>query len=191
MMNQTNNKTLLRQKCRNLRDSFGEKIIENASMAASELFSKTEVFEKADIILFYYPIKNEISPMPLIEMTQKMGKKIAFPICNTEQNTLSFRTVNSIDELIPSHFGIPEPPSSNETPIWTERTIVIVPALAFSKDGQRLGYGKGFYDKFLREFMGISVGFSYSSLVLDSIPIDKHDIPLKMIVTESEVLYFA
>ena len=156
--------------------------------ASGEHLSK---FEKADVILFYHPIKNEISPLPLLEKAQKMGKKIAFPICNTEDNTLSFRTVNSINELIPSNFGIPEPISSNKEPILTERSVVIVPALAFSKNGQRLGYGKGFYDKFLREFVGISVGFSYSSLVFDSLPTDKHDIPLKMIVTESEVLYFA
>jgi 5-formyltetrahydrofolate cyclo-ligase len=190
MMNKTNNKTLLRQKCRNIRDSFGEKIIENASVNACELFSNTEAFDKADVILLYYPIKNEISPLPLIEKAQKTGKKIAFPICNIKNDTLYFRTINSINELTPSHFGIPEPLLSNEEPILTEHTVVIVPALAFSKDGHRLGYGKGYYDKFLRDFRGISVGFSYSSLVLDSLPTDKHDIPLKIIATESEVLYF-
>ena len=185
------NKNELRQKCRALRDSFGEEFIENASNDACELLSKSEEFKRADIILLYSPVKNEISPLPLIKMAQTMGKKIAFPVCNTKNGTLSFRVINSMNELTPSHFGIYEPLLSNEVPILTERTVAIIPAIAFSKDGHRLGYGKGYYDRFLHDFKGISVGFSYSALVLDSIPHEAHDIPLKIIITESEVLYFA
>ena len=187
----TENKNELRQKYRALRDSFGEEFIKNSSKSACELFIKSECFQNADVLLLYYPIKNEISPLPLIEAAQKMGKKIAFPICNTESNTLTFRIINSIDELIPSRFGISEPLLSNESPILTERTLAIIPAIAFSKDGHRLGYGKGYYDRFLHNFKGISIGFSYSALVLDSIPQKAHDVPLKMIITESEVLSFA
>ena len=153
--------------------------------------AKSECFQNADVILLYFPIKNELSPLPIIDTAIKMGKKIAFPICNTQSNTLTFRVINSIDELIPSHFGILEPLLSNESPILTERTLAIVPAIAYSKEGHRLGYGKGYYDRFLRDFEVTSIGFSYSALVLDSLPLEAHDIPLKMIITESEVLYFA
>ena len=187
----TENKNELRQKYRTLRDSFGEEFIKSASGSACELLAKSECFQNADILLLYYPIKNEISPLPLMEMAQKMGKKIAFPVCNTGNNTLSFCVINSIDELIPSSFGISEPLLSNEAPILTERTVALIPALAYSKNGHRLGYGKGYYDRFLNNFEGISVGFSYSALVLNSIPHEAHDVPVKMIITESEVLYFA
>ena len=180
----------LRQKYRAKRDSFGEEFIKNASGSACELLLQAQAFKDADVLLLYYPIKNEISPLPLIELAKKSGKKIAFPICNTNTNTLTFKIVTSESEFIPSRFGIFEPLLSSESPILSERTIALVPAIAFSRDGHRLGYGKGYYDRFLSDFRGTSIGFSYSELVLDSLPTLAHDIPLKMIVTESEVLYF-
>ena len=189
-MNNINNKRIIRQKCRILRDSFGEMHIKKMSEYACNLLMQTPEFLTADIILLYFPIKNEISPLPIFDVAQKMGKKIALPLCNTENNMLSFHIINSLDEAIPSHFGICEPPKVNEEPILTERSLALVPALAFSRDGHRLGYGKGFYDKFLVNFKGISAGFSYSELVFDEIEHENHDIPLKMLITESEVLYF-
>lgn len=191
MMNTNKDKQLLRQKCRLIRDSFGEKHIEKASENACQLLEQTHEFLTADTILLYYPTKNEISPLPVCLVAHKMGKKVALPVCNMKQTTLTFRVISSTDEAIPSHFGICEPPLTNEFPILTERTLVLVPALAFSKRGQRLGYGKGFYDRFLSDFKGIIAGFSYSELVFDEIPSEEHDIPLDMLITESEVLYFA
>lgn len=190
MMNIKNEKQLLRQKCRIIRDNFGEKHIDKRSELACKILGQTPEFLNADIILIYYPTHNEISPLPIFDVAQKMGKKIALPLCNTENNTLSFHIINSLNEAISSHFGICEPPITNEEPLLTERTLALVPALAFSKDGYRLGYGKGFYDKFLVNFKGISAGFSYSELVFDELPHETHDIPLKMLITESEVLYF-
>ncbi|MBO5715369.1 MAG: 5-formyltetrahydrofolate cyclo-ligase [Clostridia bacterium] len=189
-MNTTNNKRLLRQKCRLLRDSFGEMHIEKASERACKILMQTPEFLAADTILLYFPIKNEISPLPVFDIAQKMGKKIALPVCDTDNNTLSFHIINSISEAKPSHFGICEPPITNEEPILTEHTLVIVPALAFSRGGHRLGYGNGFYDKFLVNFKGISAGFSYSELVFDDLPHENHDVSLRMLINESEVLYF-
>lgn len=189
-MNNINNKRIIRQKCRILRDSFGEMHIKKMSEYACNLLMQTPEFLTADIILLYFPIKNEISPLPIFDVAQKMGKEIALPVCNIENNTLSFHIINSLDEAIPSHFGICEPKKANKEPILTEHSLALVPALAFSRNGHRLGYGKGFYDKFLVNFKGISAGFSYSELVLEELPHESHDIPLKMLITESEVLYF-
>ncbi|MBR2381277.1 MAG: 5-formyltetrahydrofolate cyclo-ligase [Clostridia bacterium] len=189
-MNTINNKQLLRQKCRYIRDSFGEMHINKASERACKILTQTPEFLSADTILIYYPTKNEISPLPILEVAQKSGKRIALPVCNMENNSLSFHIITSIDEVNPSHFGICEPPKINEEPIVTERTLALIPALAFSKKGHRLGYGRGFYDRFLADFKGISAGLSYSELVFDKIPHEDHDIPLKMLITESEVLYF-
>ena len=184
-------KNELRQKYRALRDSFGEEFINKASYSTSNNLQKIEEFVKADIVLLYYPTKNEISPLPLFEICLKMGKTVAFPVCQKESTTLMFKKVTSLDMLSPSSFGIFEPNEECEIIIPTEKTICITPALLFSKDGHRLGYGKGYYDRFLKDFNGISVGFSYSDCVLDFIPHDAHDIPLDMIITESEVLKIA
>ena len=184
-------KNELRQKYRALRDSFGEEFINKASYSTSNNLQKIEEFVKADIVLLYYPTKNEISPLPLFEICLKMGKTVAFPVCQKESTTLMFKKVTSLDMFSPSSFGIFEPNEECEIIIPTEKTICITPALLFSKKGHRLGYGKGYYDRFLKDFNGISVGFSYSDCVLDFIPHDAHDIPLDMIITESEVLKIA
>lgn len=184
-------KNELRQKYRALRDSFGEEFINKASNSTSNNLQKIEEFVKADIVLLYYPTKNEISPLPIFEICLKMGKTVAFPVCQKESTTLMFKKVTSLDMFSPSSFGIFEPNEECEIIIPTEKTICITPALLFSKDGHRLGYGKGYYDRFLKDFNGISIGFSYSDCVLDFIPHNAHDIPLDMIITESEVLKIA
>ena len=184
-------KNELRQKYRALRDSFGEEFISKASYSTSNNLQKIEEFVKADIVLLYYPTKNEISPLPIFEICLKMGKTVAFPVCQKESTTLMFKKVTSLDMFSPSSFGIFEPNEECEIIIPTEKTICITPALLFSKDGHRLGYGKGYYDRFLKDFNGISIGFSYSDCVLDFIPHNAHDIPLDMIITESEVLKIA
>ena len=184
-------KNELRQKYRALRDSFGEEFISKASYSTSNNLQQIEEFVNADTVLLYYPTKNEISPLPIFEICLKMGKTVAFPVCQKESTTLMFKKVTSLDMFSPSSFGIFEPNEECEIIIPTEKTICITPALLFSKDGHRLGYGKGYYDRFLKDFNGISVGFSYSDCVLDFIPHDTYDIPLDMIITESEVLKIA
>jgi 5-formyltetrahydrofolate cyclo-ligase len=184
-------KKSLRQSSRAIRDGFGEEFIKGASQRACELLLSIDEFKEADTLLLYYPIKNEISPLSLIGFAQKCGKQIAFPVCNADNDTLDFYTVNSIDELSPSSFGISEPIASENAAILTDKTLCLVPGLLFSKGGHRLGYGKGFYDKFLKNFKGLSVGFSYSELLVDNIPTESSDIPLNIIITEKEVLRFA
>ena len=181
-------KNELRQKCHVLRDSFGEEFIETASRSACTNIEKSQAFIDADIILLYYPIKNEISPLPLLEVCLKTGKTVGFPVCQTKNSTLIFKKVTSINDFKCTPLGLFEPTDNCEVISCSENTVCIVPALAFSLTGHRLGYGKGFYDRFLSNFKGKSIGLSYSALVFDRISHEKHDVPIDMIITESEVL---
>lgn len=187
----TKKKTELRQKYRALRDSFGEEFINKSSRIACQNLANCKEFIVADTVLLYYPIKNELSSLPMLELCLKMGKAVGFPVCQKESSSLIFKRVTSLDSLAVGSFELLEPDESCEILIPTKDTICIVPALAFSKSGHRLGYGKGFYDRFLANFTGTSVGFSYSEFVCDELPHDEHDIPLNMIVTEREVLRIA
>ena len=184
-------KNELRQKYRALRDSFGEEFIKRASDTACKNLVESQEFINADALLLYYPIKNEISPLPLLELCLKEGKKVAFPVCNKENSTLIFRRITALEDLTLSTFNIFEPNENCDKIKIGKNTLCIVPALIFSRDGHRIGYGKGYYDRFLANFEGVSVGFSYSALVCDEIQHESHDIPLDLIVTESEVLKIA
>ena len=89
-------------------------------------------------------------------------------------------------ELARGSYGICEPTGEREL-FGDENTLCVVPAAVFSKDGYRIGYGKGYYDRFLADFKGISVGFSYDATLVDSLPFDEYDARLDMIITEKGV----
>ena len=132
----TTNKNELRQKYRALRDSFGEDFIKQASALACQKLINSPEFLNADTILLYYPTKNEISPLPIFDVCLKMGKTVAFPVCQKESTTLLFRKISALDELFLSSFGILEPISYCEQITPNEKTLCIVPALLFSQNGR-------------------------------------------------------
>ena len=185
------NKASLRQSSREKRNSFDDKYIKSASERACKFIVQTPAFFKADTVLIYYPVKNEISPLPLIDTALKMGKKIAFPMCDKASKTLLFKNATDSCHLEKADFDLLEPTSDCAVASITENTLCIVPALLFSKEGYRIGYGGGYYDRFLEHFAGTSIGLGYSELLVDSFRRDTHDLPLDIIITESEVLYIA
>lgn len=141
-------------------------------------------FETADTILFYYPIQSEPNVLPLARHAKDLGKRIAFPVSNESTCTLTFREVASIESMTEGAYGIPEP--SDTDPIVTDfsHALCIVPALSFDPFGYRLGYGKGYYDRFLADFGGISVGVAYCCCMDERLPKGEYDRAVDQIVTE-------
>ena len=167
--------------------SLSEESRNRSSRLLCEKISSLDEFKKADVILIYYPSRNEPDLTPLAEVAASNNKKIAFPISVTDDCTLSFREVSSISDLKAGAYGIPEPPVTGPIPNITEKSLCIVPGLAFDKEGFRIGYGKGYYDRFLSQFKGISAGAVFNSLVCEKLPTDTNDIPVNIIITETGV----
>ncbi len=147
-------------------------------------------FRHADIILLYAPIKSEIDVMPLAKAALEQGKKIAFPRCNTEDRTMKFHFISSFDDFEIGAYGIREPKSS--LPVYDpENTpgvaVCFVPGIAFDVFGYRLGYGKGYYDKFLNVFRGSTIGFTFNSLITDKLPRGRFDLHCDIMITESGI----
>ena len=147
-----------------------------------------EEFRSADTVLLFYPSRNEPDLLPLAQIALDMGKSVAFPISLTSTCTLAFRCVSSLDELSRGTYGIYEPSIDAPAPLLSEKTLCVVPALAFDGSGYRLGYGKGYYDRFLADFNGISVGAAYDGFLCPSLPTDRTDIPVDIIITETGVI---
>ena len=141
-------------------------------------------FSEAELVLFYYPIRNEPNLLSLAKLAKSLGKRIAFPISIEESCTLLFREVDSVEAMAEGTYGIPEP--SEQNPIVTDfsHALCIVPALSFDPFGYRLGYGKGYYDRFLADFDGVSVGVVYSRCMDERLPRGAHDRAVRLIVTE-------
>ncbi len=141
-------------------------------------------FSEADTLLTYYPIGSEINVTPIAEEAFRLGKSVAYPVCDPESNTLTFRYISSHSELVCGNYSIPEPRSDAKIFEGEGQSLCIVPALSVDKQGYRLGYGRGYYDRFLKDFSGVAVAAVYSNLMTDKLPRDKYDIPIEFIVTE-------
>ena len=142
-------------------------------------------YADADILLLYFPTRSEPDLTALAHLAWRDGKQVAFPISRIDSLTLDFRIVKSLDELSVGAYGIREPDESAPRANVTERTLCILPALAVDIDGYRLGYGKGYYDRFLAQFAGKSALAIHSSLVCERLPRLTTDIPTQTIITET------
>lgn len=169
-----------------LRSSIDEGLRKEKSIEICKRISSLTEFAKCDTLLLYAPIKSEADATYLFDMARILGMRVAFPISLTDTFELDFRFVDSLDDLLIGAYSIREPKKDAEKAYFTKKSICIVPALAFDKNGNRLGYGKGFYDRFLNSFTGISVGITYHELLCSALPTDKNDIPVDIIITDKE-----
>ncbi len=147
-------------------------------------------FRFAEFVLLYAAMDNEIDVSALAEAAFKAGKKVAFPRSDKETHTMRYHFVSSLDELKSDTYGIAEP--SPDAPVYDpEResgsAVCFVPGLLYDKAGYRLGYGKGFYDRYLSAFSGCKIGVIYSDYILPTVPRGRYDVALDILLTEKGV----
>lgn len=146
----------------------------------------------ADTVLLYSPLKHEIDTSAIALDALAKGKKVAYPRC-MDGNRMVYHYVTTLDELTEGMYGIKEPDTS--LPLYTPdskmHTVCVLPAIVYDKDGYRLGYGKGYYDRFLSGFRGTKAGLIYSGFIIDSVPRGRFDMPSDIIITEKGVVSFA
>lgn len=150
----------------------------------------TPEYEKASTVLTYVSVSSEVSTRQFITHALSDGKTVAVPRC-LPQHRLEFVAVTSLEQLVPASFNLLEPPK--ELPALTEDTIeasiCIVPALLVDIKGYRLGYGAGFYDRFLSTYPGKKICLAYhSNLSKVLLPHTEFDVPVDMVITESNIL---
>lgn len=144
-----------------------------------------EFFKSAEAILFYAPKEPEVDISPLFDYALSMNKRIAFPRCEKD-NTLAFHYAEP-NQLILGHFGILEPKETAPICRATDSSICLVPALLFDSEGFRLGYGKGYYDRFLSDYHGKSIGIARNDFILPKLPRDTFDLAVDILASETGV----
>ena len=146
-------------------------------------------YRYAQCVLMYAPTEGEIDIMPIARDALEKGKRVAFPRCNTENHTMKYHFVTSLDSLVPDSYGIREP--SEDLPVYDpqsdETAICFVPGLVYDRQGCRLGYGKGFYDRYLSSFGGNIIGVVYSDFILPRVPRGRFDVKINILLTEKGV----
>lgn len=156
--------------------------------AILERLQGLEQFTSADTVLTYVSSKdNEVDTTKLIDMFLRDGKCVLVPITGPERQ-MPWSRLHALDELAPSRFGILEPePHALRLTAPPPDALVIVPGIAFSPQGYRIGYGGGYYDTFMESHKGPKIALAFEVQMLDAVPKEAHDQPVDMVVTEKAV----
>lgn len=180
----------IRERIKSERAAIPETERRDSDKAICERFLSLASYRYANTLLLYAPIDGEIDVMPIARAALADGKKVAFPRCDSKDRTMVFRYISSEDDLAPSHFGIREPDDSANAydPSSGELTVCVIPALAFDREGYRVGYGGGYYDRFLNGFNGSKVGLIYRKFLIDKAPRGRFDTAVDAMVTEKGVI---
>lgn len=149
-------------------------------------------FEQANIIHCYLSIdsRNEVETGPLIEIIKNSSKKLVVPkiVTDGDTDTLVHLELDSDTQLVNNSLGIPEPTSGKEIDS-ADIDLVIVPILGADRNRNRLGYGKGYYDRFLSKIDAVKTGIVFERYLFDDgLPVETFDVPMDIIITESEVI---
>lgn len=151
---------------------------------------ETSEYAETTTVLTYVSVSSEVSTRMFIESALRDGKTVAVPRC-LPGHCLEFVAITSLDQLIAAPFGLLEPPK--ELPALAEKqmdaSICIVPALLVDTKGYRLGYGAGFYDRFLSTYSGKKICLAYQqNLSRTTLPHAAFDVAVDVVITESDVL---
>lgn len=152
-----------------------------------ELF-KLESWKNAEIIGIYLSFNTEWDTRGIINKAWNEGKKVTIPKTIPEIKGMDFYQFSDYNELESGHFGIEEP-IVDET-VQTEKKdidLLIVPGLVFSEDGYRVGFGGGYYDRYLENFNNETLSLAWSEQILEELPINDYDIAVGKILTEKGI----
>ena len=175
---------ILREKRRNI--SKTQKAIYDKTI--SEKIINTDYFKKAEQVLIFASTDEEFDTRYIIERCRLEHKRVFYPRCLDKNGNMEFFKVDSVGDLEIGIMGLLEPKKTCKPYKPKENDIAIVPALSADKKHYRIGYGGGYYDRFLKKFNGVSICPCYSELYSESLPADEYDIKVSIIATEKEVL---
>ncbi len=161
--------------------------IENKKGKSDEIFNKiieTNLFKESKVIAMYKSINSEVNTDELIKYSINIGKTVVLP--KVEENELKFYKINSINEkLFKSKFGIEEPLGQLENFVDNKFIdLIIVPGICFDTEKNRLGFGKGYYDRFLKQKDFKTIGICFDEQIIEKVPITDNDIKVKQIITD-------
>ena len=155
-----------------------------ASKKMQKNLKKIESFKNATKIGAYYPIGSEVMTQDIIQELLSVGKQVFLP--KTKGDEMEFRRIMEFASLEQGQFDILEPKDS--CPVNNELDVILVPTVGITPSGIRLGYGHGFYDRFLADNKTVTISLTLEKQIIKNIPREEHDAIIDWIVTEDRVL---
>ena len=148
-------------------------------------------YQETDLLLCYIATPIEVETRGLVEDAWRRGKKVAAPYCIAGTRNMDFYLIDSFDQLACRTFGVWEPVADKCRKLEDfDRGVCIVPALSYDMNGYRMGYGGGYYDRFLARFGGFKLGIVYDSCIRRRLAHGRYDLPVDLVVTDRRILHF-
>jgi len=181
-------KSTLREKLKLQRERLSKQEVRECSKLILENLLSIPEFFRSDVVHTYVSSKNnEVDTHELIRLLFKQKKRVVVPIADKATRQMRHSEIFSLDEFIVSSFGIFEPKMYRPVKV-EDLQVIVVPALAVDRDGNRLGFGAGFYDRFLHDVQLPTIVPAYDFQVVKEVPSETTDVKVSFIVTENEII---
>lgn len=170
----------LRKRIREQKREMTPEEIKTASAQLVQMFLKTELYRNAKTLYGYLPYNQEVRTVPILQQALADGKGVAVPKVYGDE--MKFIYLTDLTQIAEGYAGIPEPIADG--PVADDPTaLVLMPGIAFDKEGHRIGYGGGFYDKFLaREPNHPTIALCYGFQVVEELPTEEFDVPVDCVL---------
>lgn len=183
-------KDAIRKQMVALRNTLPEAERQKSSHHIMERFFALEAVQAATTIALFLAFGSEVDTWLLLERGVRLGKWVVAPVCLPATKELAFYPITSKDEAALGHWGILEPPRIGEAVSPSCLDVVVVPGLAFDQRGGRLGYGGGYYDRFLpKANSACKVGVCFDAQLIEAVPSAPHDVPVDVVITEKRAIW--
>ena len=187
-------KATLRERMKLARLAMSKADVRHRSALVVERLLAIEAYGRASSVMAYLPVRNEVDATVVMTHCLNDGKVLVLPRMDYEANRIvAHRVAEPAEQLVLGRMGLIEPDPARTEPVAPEAIdLVAVPGLVFDRAGNRIGWGRGYYDAFLASLArhACRVGLAYDFQVVDAIEHDGHDVPMDFIVTEHATLQF-
>lgn len=174
----------IRRRILRIRQNISKEQQDTWSRIIQEQIARRPQLKRTEWVYLYMDYKSEVQTGLLLEECLKMGKRIAIP--KVEGDEMHFYEIKDRTDVRSGYRGIPEPCTHNL--VENEHAFMVVPGVAFSEDRRRIGYGKGFYDRYLHRFPEIyTCAAAYECQVLEQLPYEEHDVAINELITEGVI----
>ncbi len=179
----------LRAKYRGIRENMHPIEKHGYDLEIKNRLLSSSLYKDAKVLLCFVSTNLEIDTIAIIEQGFKDSKTVAVPKCTDEKGNMDFFIIESFDDLEKSTFSLLEPDIKKcKRLINYSDSIAILPGFAFDKDGYRIGFGKGYYDRFLNKYTGKKVAICYNKCIVSKLPRGKYDVAADYIITQKYIL---
>lgn len=182
-------KNSVRKQIQETLSKLSKPLYEDYSYKIANRLYEDQDWKEAKVIGITVSRPPEVDTYQIIRKAWELGKQVVTPKCYPKEKNLSFRALNEFSELESVFYGLYEPIVEVTTEVKADQIdLLLVPGLAFTREGFRLGFGGGYYDRYLRNFSGKTISLAIHNQIIPNFPIEDHDLPVSKIITNLEVI---